>query len=116
MPAHTFSAPAPRSSQDGPLVAEPRLVNLRSQVAVVRALADQVDHLTRAADVDGLGTQIVEEIGRLGCRLLDVAAAVAEASPAEGSGIFATMGALQPVTKKRDGYLQRSDIVVPPRH
>jgi hypothetical protein len=60
-------------------------------VAVVRALADQVERVSRAADVDGLGTQIVEEIDRLGCRLLDVAALLAEASPAERSGIFTRM-------------------------
>jgi len=91
MPAHILSVAAPESSQDGPLAAEPRLVNLRSQVAVVRALADQVERVSRAADVDGLRTQIVEEMGRLGCRLLDVAEVLAEASPVEGSGIFTRM-------------------------
>jgi hypothetical protein len=64
------------------------LVNLRSQVAVVRALADQVEEISRAADADGLGTQFVEEMTRLGCRLLDAAAALTEASPVEESGVF----------------------------
>jgi hypothetical protein len=73
MTAHILSVAALESSPDGPLAANPRLVNVRSQVAVVRALADQVERLSRVADVDGLGTQIVEEMARLGGRLLDAA-------------------------------------------
>jgi hypothetical protein len=73
MTAHVLSVAALQSSPDGPVAANPRLVNVRSQVAVVRALADQVEQLSRVADVDGLGPQIVEEMARLGGRLLDAA-------------------------------------------
>ena len=44
-------------------------------------------------EISRLDTQIVEEIGRLRGRLLDVAAALAEGSRVEGSGIFTTMAA-----------------------
>jgi hypothetical protein len=57
-------------------------------VAVVRSLADQVEQLSRTADVGGLGSQMVEEMARLGCRLLDAASALADASPVEDSGVF----------------------------
>jgi hypothetical protein len=92
MPAQALSVAALESSQDGPRAADARLVNLRSQAAVVRALADQAEQVSRAADVDGLGGQIVEEMAKLGCRLLDAAAELAEAPPVEESGIFPTMG------------------------
>ena len=88
MPTQTPSVSALESSKDGPLAAAPRLVNLRSQAAVVRTLADQVEQLSRAADVDALGTQMVEEMARLGCSLLDAAAALAGASRVEDSGVF----------------------------
>jgi hypothetical protein len=88
MPTQTPSIAALESRQDGPLAPEARLVNLRSQAAVVRTLADRADQLSRAADVDGLGAQMVEEMARLGCRLLDAAAALARVSPVEDSGVF----------------------------
>jgi hypothetical protein len=92
-----LSVAALESSQDGPLAAEARLVNLRSQVAIVRTLADQVELLSRAPDVDGLGTQMVEEMARLACRLLDAAAALADASPVEDSGVFKRAAMLETV-------------------
>jgi hypothetical protein len=79
MPAHIPSVAALESNEDGPLADELRLVHLRSQAAVIRTLADQVEHLSRAAEADGLGVQIVEEMARLGCRLLETAGALAEA-------------------------------------
>src|SRR5208282_2160505 len=72
MTAHMLSVAPLQSSQEG-FAANPRLVSVRSQVAVVRALADQVEQLSRVADVDGLATQLVEEMARLGGRLLDAA-------------------------------------------
>jgi hypothetical protein len=90
MPAHIPSLAALESSDDGPLVAELRLARLRSQAAVVRALADHVEHLSRAGDADGIGDQIIEEMARLGCRLLEAAGALAAGvPPIEDSGIFA---------------------------
>jgi hypothetical protein len=97
MPTQTPSVAALESSKDGPLVAEVRLVTLRSQAAVVRTLADQVEQLSRAADVDALGTQMVEEMARLGCRLLDAAAALADALPVEDSGVFKRAAVLETV-------------------
>lgn len=88
MSAQTISVAAPEANQGGPLAAEARLVDLRSQVAVVRTLADQVEQLSRAADVASLGGQMVEEIARLGCRLLEAAAALAGVSSVEDSGVF----------------------------
>ena len=88
MPTQIPSVAALESCHDGPLAAELRLVNLRSQAAVVRTLADQAEQLSRAEDVDGLGAQMVEEMARLGCRLLDAAAALAGVSPVEDSGVF----------------------------
>ena len=88
MPTQIPSIAALESSLDGPLAAELRLVNLRSQAAVVRTLADQAEQLSRAEDVDGLGAQMVEEMARLGRRLLDAAAALAGAAPVEDSGVF----------------------------
>ena len=71
------------------------MVNLRAQVAFVRTLADQVEQVSRAADVDALGTQMVEEMARLGCRLLEAAAALADASPVEDSGVFKRAATLE---------------------
>jgi len=51
------------------------LVNIRSQAAVLRALADQAEQLSRAADVEGLGSQIGEEMTLLGRRLLEATGA-----------------------------------------
>jgi len=92
MHAQLPSLAALASNEDGPLDAELRLVNLRSQAAVVRTLADHVEQLSRAADAEGLGLQIVEEMARLGSRLLEAAGALANVSPPEDSGIFTKVG------------------------
>jgi hypothetical protein len=65
------------------------LAALRSQVAVVRALADEVDSLSRLGDADGLPDQLIEELARLGCRLLDQASVLAGTVRPEDSGVFA---------------------------
>jgi hypothetical protein len=104
MPTQTPAVAALESSQDGPLAAEARRVNLRSQVAVVRTLADQVEQLSRAADVDGLGAQMVEEMARLGCRLLDAAAALAGVSRVEDSGVFNRAAMLETVPWETPTY------------
>jgi hypothetical protein len=105
MPAQSPSVAALESTQDGPLAAGgSRLVNLRSQAAVVRTLADQVEQLSRAADFDGLGGQLVEEMARLGCRLLEAAAALADASPVEDSGVFKRAATLETVPWEAPTY------------
>jgi hypothetical protein len=78
MPAHVPSLAALTSDDDAGLSAELRLGQLRSQVAVIRTLADHVEHLARWGNVDGLREQIIEEMGRMGGRLLEAAAALSE--------------------------------------
>jgi hypothetical protein len=104
MPTQAPSGAALESGQRGLFAAAPQLVNLRSQVAVVRTLADQVEQLSRAADVDDLGTQMIEEMARLGCRLLEAAAALADASPVEDSGVFKRAATLGPVPWETPTY------------
>jgi hypothetical protein len=52
------------------------LARLRAQAAVVRSLADFIDDVPRRGDVDGLGKQLIEEMARLGCLLLEAAASM----------------------------------------
>jgi hypothetical protein len=91
MLGHLPSLAALESNDDGPLAAELRLARLRSQAAVVRALADHVEHLSRAADADVLGAQLVEEVARLGCRLLEAAASLPGSSRARRKRYFRTI-------------------------
>jgi hypothetical protein len=94
MLTQTQAVAALASRPDRALAEEPRLVELRSQAAIVRTLVDQVEQVTRAGDVASLGAQMVEEMARLGCRLLDTAAALAEVS-VEDSGVFERSAALR---------------------
>jgi hypothetical protein len=73
MSAHLPSLAALVGADDDLLAAELRFNRLRSQVAVIRALADHVEHLARLRDSDGLTDQLIEELSRLGSRLLDAA-------------------------------------------
>jgi hypothetical protein len=77
------------SDDDVRLAAELRLGGLRSQLAVIRTLADDIEHLARPQDSDGLGEQIVEEMARLGCRLLQAAASLTKSPRSDESGVFA---------------------------
>ena len=61
---------------DNPLAAELRLARLRAQVAILRALADHIDDVARPRDADGLSSQLIEEMTRLGCRLIEAAASM----------------------------------------
>ena len=89
MLAHVPSLGALESDDNGRLVAEFRLARLRSQVAVVRALADHVEYLARSGDADGLSSQVIEEMARLGCRLLEAAGSSTGSPCPEQSGVFA---------------------------
>jgi hypothetical protein len=89
MPAHIPSLATLESNDDSQLSAELRLARLRSQVAVVRALADHIDHFARPADSQGLGEQVIEEMARLGCRLLEAAGSMTRSSLRDESGVFA---------------------------
>ena len=75
------------SNDDGRLTAELRLGRLRTQVAVVRTLADQIELLVRPHHVDGLSEQLVEEMARLGCVLFEAAAELTTSPAREDSGV-----------------------------
>jgi hypothetical protein len=77
------------SGDDSWLEAELRLARLRSQVAVVRALADHVEHLSRVEGADGVGDQLIEEMARLGCRLIEAAGTMAGTQHPQDSAVFA---------------------------
>lgn len=81
-----------QSDDDGLLTAGLELIKLRSQLAVVRALADHLEYLTRRGDAEGLGTQLVEEMARLGCQLLEAASSPSSLPPPEDSGVFLRRG------------------------
>jgi hypothetical protein len=89
MNAHTYpSLSTLESNDDDRLAAELRLGRLRAQVAIVRAIADEVDRIVRPSDIDGLGEQIITEVARLGCQLLESAGAHTRTSVPEASGVF----------------------------
>lgn len=77
------------SADDRRLDAELRLARLRTRVAAIRAIADQAERLSRAADVENVGEQLIKEMARLGCQLIEAAGLLAEAPPPGCSGIFA---------------------------
>lgn len=66
-----------------------RLDSVRPQIAVVRALADQVEQLSHTGLADELRAQLVEELARLGCRLLEEAGSLASSVAPEDSGVYA---------------------------
>ncbi|HEY3820667.1 MAG TPA: hypothetical protein VGL81_26055 [Polyangiaceae bacterium] len=82
---------APLSEMEPGSVRRPKylpLSALRSQVAIVRALADQVDRMSRLDEADGLRDQLIEELARLGCRLIEEASSMAGPARPEDSGVF----------------------------
>lgn len=54
-----------------------------------KARADHVERLARPPEADGLKGQLVEEMARLGCCLVEAAGALVERSRPEESGVFA---------------------------
>jgi|HubBroStandDraft_5_1064220.scaffolds.fasta_scaffold150277_2 hypothetical protein len=74
MKTHLPSLRALQSSDDQPLREELSLLAVREQVAVVRAFADEVERLTFGGRMCGPYEQLVEELARLGCRILETAA------------------------------------------
>jgi hypothetical protein len=73
MSAYLPSLSALESLDDDRLAAELRLARVRSQAAVVRALADHAEHLGLTADIEAVGEQLIEETARLRCRILELA-------------------------------------------
>jgi hypothetical protein len=70
------------------LGSELRLARLRTEVAVVRTLADQIELLARTRLADGLSEQLVEEMARLGCELFEAAAELTKSPAPEDTGVF----------------------------
>ena len=68
------------SKDDARLAVEAQLKRVRTQIAAVRAVADHAEQLAQAAAVDRLTDQMVEEMARLGCRLLEAAVSLADAT------------------------------------
>ncbi len=61
---------------------------VRRQTAVVRMLLDQLESLSLVGEPGSLRAQLVEELGRLGCMVLEAAASVSETTapePASGT-------------------------------
>jgi len=74
MKTHLPSLRALQTPDDEPLREELSLLVVREQVAVVRAFTDEVERLTFGGRMCGTYEQLVEELARLGCRILETAA------------------------------------------
>jgi hypothetical protein len=81
------SIDAVQSNNDARPTAGLRIAELRVQLALVRTLADHIDHLVRPRDIKAAREQLFEEMARLGCRLFETAAALAGLYP-EDMGVF----------------------------
>jgi len=58
---------------------ELRLLATRRQIAVVRAIADELERCAHGGSIlETLREQFIEELSRLGCRSLEAAAAIAK--------------------------------------
>jgi hypothetical protein len=76
------------SNDDDQLAAELRLARLRTEVAVVRTLADQVELLVSSRHADRLSEQLTEEMAKLGCLLFEAAAGLSRSPAPEDTGVF----------------------------
>jgi hypothetical protein len=84
MPNARPSLIARYASDEGRLYEEVRVLAVREQAAIVRALADELEALAPWGTTGTLRQQLVEELARLGCRILETAATLsrtAEAGP-----------------------------------
>jgi hypothetical protein len=89
MSAHIPSVDALQSNDDSWLAAELQLAHLRSQVAVILALADRLGQFARLRGTAGLGEQLAEERERLEWRSLHAMGSPGGSRRAEYSGVFA---------------------------
>ncbi len=76
------------SNDDDQLTAELRLARLRTEVAVVRTLADQIELLVSPRHADGLSGQLIEEMARLACLLFEAASELTRSPAPEDTGVF----------------------------
>lgn len=90
MPVHLPSIEALLSGDDRLLHQELGGLAVRRQTAVVRALLDQLECLSPLSAIEGLRAQLVEELARLGCTMLEAAASLSSTTePVPASGIRA---------------------------
>jgi hypothetical protein len=87
MPAPLPSLSALESGDSGRLSAELLLARLKSDATVVLTLADAAA-LANARRAEGLLDPIIEEMARLGCRLLEAAGALAKSTRLEDNARF----------------------------
>jgi hypothetical protein len=80
MMSHLPSIRALDTADDLLLGNELRCLAIREQAGVVRALADHLERLDPPGAGLGVRRQLVEELARLGCRILETAAALSEAT------------------------------------
>ena len=60
------------------------MASARTQAAIVRALVDEVEHAIANSNAEHwMQAQLIEELARLGCRIIDVADAWTASCPAE---------------------------------
>src|SRR5262249_31148477 len=64
-------------------VTQPSVTSVRSQAAFVRALLDDVERLQPAEARGPLSEQLLEELARLGCRCIELAARLTETMDAQ---------------------------------
>ena len=89
--AHIPSLATLESGDDRQLAADLGLVRVRSQVGAIRTLVDRADELAQPGATGELSEELIEEMARLGCRLLEAAASLAESRRTGESGAFSRM-------------------------
>jgi hypothetical protein len=89
---HLPSLRALQTSDDEQLHEEFSLLAVREQVAIVRALADELERLTAQGRMRGRCEQFVEELARLGCRILETAATASQTTEPTTSMGFRSTG------------------------
>ncbi len=81
-------ATAPMSSQRaaGEFLAQDGAVTMKTHAAIIRTLIDEVEHhVQRGKAAEGLRGQLIEELARLGARILETAAALSATTPMPAS-------------------------------
>ncbi len=63
------------------------LLVVRQQVAVVRAFADELERMAARGSSETLRPQLVEELARLGCRILEAAATMSDVGSAMANSL-----------------------------
>jgi hypothetical protein len=64
---------------------EPHLASVRRQAALARALLDELEEVGPGGDPErALSAQAIEELARLGCRIVEAAALLASEEEANG--------------------------------